>query len=202
MPLLQSPEAAPLAGFGTESHVDRRSTFTSGAPQMVNFPTVRWTVGKEGTPCKRGRSLKTCCSYIKRQGEFFPAFSVTEILFSPQKTKTGSFRGRSLLQSVPSFKTVHWTVLKFTPCRAPEVNVDLRSTWDSVPNPARGAASGLCQRDIVPLETRFYRLRRSGTSSQTLHQPFALPRNAAPIIPASLPRLAITIFVFFSEFLV
>ena len=81
-------------------------------------------------------------------------------------------RGRSLLQSalravpfvasrhfptpwgITSFKTVHWTVLKFTPCRAPKVNIDLRSIWDFVPNPARGAASGLCKRGIAPFETR------------------------------------------------
>ena len=29
------------------------------------------------------------------------------------------FRGRPLLQGVPSSKTVHWTVFEFTPCGAP-----------------------------------------------------------------------------------
>jgi len=32
-----------------------RNPHTSCAPQGVNFKTVRWTVLKEGTPCKRGR---------------------------------------------------------------------------------------------------------------------------------------------------
>ena len=58
MPLLQSPEAAPLAGFGTESQIDRRSTMPLGALQGVNPKTVRWTVSGEGTLCKRERPLK------------------------------------------------------------------------------------------------------------------------------------------------
>ncbi len=33
-----------------------RNPLTSCAPQGVNFKTVRWTVLKEGTPCKRGRA--------------------------------------------------------------------------------------------------------------------------------------------------
>ena len=49
-PLLQSPEAAPLAGFGAEPQVDRRSTVPSGALQGVNFKTVQWTVLKEVSP--------------------------------------------------------------------------------------------------------------------------------------------------------
>ena len=81
------------------------------------------------------------------------------------------------MQGVPSFQTVHWTVWKFTLCGAPKGCIDLRSIWDSVPNPARGAASGLCQRDIVPLETRCCRLRRFGALPQTL--PEALPLDSA-----------------------
>ena len=114
--------------------------------------------------------------FLNMSFQVYP-FLKTEISKSPRKKKTGSFRGRSLLQSVPSPKTVHWTVFGFTPCRAPKVNIDLRSIWDSVPNPARGAASGLCQRDIVPLETRCCRLRRLGTPSQTL--PEAPPLDSA-----------------------
>ena len=81
------------------------------------------------------------------------------------------------MQGVPSFPTVHWTVGKFTLCGAPKGCIDLRSTWDSVPNPARGAASGLCKRGIAPFETRCCRLRRLGTPSQTL--PEALPLDSA-----------------------
>ena len=88
-----------------------------------------------------------------------------------------ALRERPLLHGVPSFPTVHWTVGKFTLCGAPKGCIDLRSIWDSVPYPARGAASGLCQRDIVPLETRCYRLRRFGTLSQTL--PEAPPLDSA-----------------------
>ena len=126
-------------------------------------------------PCKRGRSLINFLSIYKKIERNFPlskrkislypfinlfecifyvSILETEIPESPRKKKTGNFRGRSLLQSVPSPKTVHRTVFGFTPCRAPKGWVDLRLTWDSVPNPARGAASGLCQRDNVPLETQ------------------------------------------------
>ena len=35
-----------------------KAPLPQGAPQRVNFKTVRWTVLKERTPCKRGRSLK------------------------------------------------------------------------------------------------------------------------------------------------
>ena len=59
-------------------------------------------------------------------------------------------RERPLLQGVPSFKTVHWTVLKFTLCGAPEGCMQ-----GFAPHPTRGAASGLCQRDIVPLESHY-----------------------------------------------
>ncbi|MBP3380086.1 MAG: hypothetical protein J6K77_04415, partial [Ruminococcus sp.] len=59
----------------------------------------------------------------------------------------------------------------------PEGCIDLRSIWGAAPNPARGAASGLCQRDIVPLETQFYRLRRLGALPQTL--PEAPPLDSA-----------------------
>ncbi|MBP3379700.1 MAG: hypothetical protein J6K77_02400, partial [Ruminococcus sp.] len=59
----------------------------------------------------------------------------------------------------------------------PEGCIDLRSIWGAAPNPARGAASGLCQRDIVPLESRCCRLRRFGALPQTL--PEALPLDSA-----------------------
>ena len=58
MPLLQSPEAAPLAGVGAAPQIDRRSMFTLGALQGVNPQTVQWTVWGEGTLCKRERPLK------------------------------------------------------------------------------------------------------------------------------------------------
>ena len=51
------------------------------------------------------------------------------------------YRGRSLLQSVPSFQTVHRTVWKFTPCRALKRTAELCSAWDSVPYPARDPVS-------------------------------------------------------------
>ena len=35
-------------------------------------------------------------------------------------------RGRPLLQGVPSYKTVRWTVLKFTPCGAREASGEFR----------------------------------------------------------------------------
>ena len=52
-----------------------------------------------------------------------------------------AIRERPLLQGVPSFKTVHWTVLKFTLCGAPEGCIDLRSIWGAAPNPAKGTSS-------------------------------------------------------------
>ena len=51
----------PFSGFQRQSlwwGVGQSPTYSLiSAQQRVNFKTVRWTVLKEGTPCKRGRSL-------------------------------------------------------------------------------------------------------------------------------------------------
>ena len=65
---------------------------------------------------------------LKRQGKFLPAFLYTDNQF---------IRERPLLQGVPSFPTVHWTVGKFTLCGAPKGIVDLRSTLGRCPNPCQ-----------------------------------------------------------------
>ncbi len=61
------------------------------------------------------------------------------------------------MQGVLSSKTVHRTVLKFTLCGAPYC---IRGF---APHPTKGAASGLCRREIFPLETQYhyYFCRRS-----------------------------------------
>lgn len=59
-------------------------------------------------------------------------------------------RERPLLQDAPASKTVHRTVFKFVLCRAPKGCIQ-----GFTPHPTRDAASGLCQRDIVPLESHF-----------------------------------------------
>ncbi|MBP3380019.1 MAG: hypothetical protein J6K77_04065, partial [Ruminococcus sp.] len=40
----------------------------------VNVPTVQWTVGKEGTPSKRGRSLINFLYVHKKIERNFPIF--------------------------------------------------------------------------------------------------------------------------------
>ena len=123
MPLLQSPEAEPLAGFGTESHVDRRSTFTLGALQGVNPKTVQWTVFGEVIPhgvgkcreatkgtarsalCKRERPLELPVyffrdyrkiSVTKKAGKISPCL----FMYGHQVYKgTPSLAGRSLLSN-------------------------------------------------------------------------------------------------------
>ena len=50
--LWQGPETASLVGRGAKLHIKPLS-----APQRVNFKIVQRTILKEGTPCKRGRSL-------------------------------------------------------------------------------------------------------------------------------------------------
>ena len=50
----------PFGGVQRQSlwqGVGQSPTKALSAPQRVNFKTVQWTVLKEGTPCKRGRSL-------------------------------------------------------------------------------------------------------------------------------------------------
>ena len=54
--LWRSPEAAPLVGRGAKPRG------YEGASQGVNFKTVRRTVLKEGTPCKRRRPLQIAIS--------------------------------------------------------------------------------------------------------------------------------------------
>ena len=100
---------------------------------------------------------------------------------------------RPLLQGVHSFQTVHWTVWKFTLCGAPKGCIDLRSIWGAAPNPARGAASGLCKRGIAPFETRCYRLRRFGAlphapSLKSRYYSNCFPRNLAAAVIRLLCR--------------
>ena len=119
-----------------------------------------------------------------KKGKFLSIFLYTDNKF---------IRERPLLQGVPSFKTVHWTVLKFTLCGAPKGCIDLRSIWGAAPNPARGAASGLCKRGIAPFETRFCRLRRLGTPSQTLPEapPLDSAKGALPLLKPDVCRPAV-----------
>ena len=92
-----------------------------------------------------------CCIYYdfrRYSTSVYKLMKLAEHLCSAQLVE--KLRERPLLQGVPSFKTVHWTVLKFTLCGAPEGCMQ-----GFAPHPTRGAASGLCQRDIVPLESHY-----------------------------------------------
>ena len=179
MSLWQSPEAAPLAGFGAAPQ---------GRPQVDVYFRRPARGESENSPVDcfwRGDALQERASPInfrfisfaatrkfqlpKRQGKFLPASLCTDNKFLRERPLLqGALRAVPFVASrhfptpwgITSFPTVHWTVGKFTLCGAPKGCIDLRSIWDSVPNPARGAASGLCQRGIAPLETRCCRLRR------------------------------------------
>ncbi len=50
-------------------------------------------------------------------------------------------------------------------------------SWDSVPHPARGAASGLCQRDTAPLESRCSRGRKCSVTLSPRLVPSSRPRG-------------------------
>ena len=60
----------PFSGFQRQSlwQVAGQSPAIRSAQQRVNFKTVRWTVLKEGTPCKRGRSLMDLYFFDKKKG--------------------------------------------------------------------------------------------------------------------------------------
>ena len=174
MSLWQSPEAALLAGFGAAPQ---------GRPQVdVYFRrSARGESPNSPVDCLgRGDALQERASpkiphlFLSRRLDNFSYQKGRENFSLPLYIWTKSFkatpykavrrslcgvalRERPLLQGVPSFPTVHRTVGKFTLCGAPEGCIDLRSICDSVPNPARGAASGLCKRGIAPFKTRFYR---------------------------------------------
>ena len=80
---------------------------------------------------------KTHPKRVIKNTERNPLFKKGKFLSIFLYTDNKVIRERPLLPGVPSFKTVHWTVLKFTPCRAPKVNVDLRSTLGRCPKPCQ-----------------------------------------------------------------
>ena len=193
MSLWQSPEAAPLAGFGAAPQIDRRSMQPLGAPQRMNFPTVQWTVGKEviphgvgkcreatkGTarsaPCKRGRSLINLISVHKKTERNFPLvkrvvslcffialfkcifmfqFWKLRFLNRREKRKPGVLGDALSCRASPLQKQSTGLFSDSPLAGRLKASSTCGRPWGAAPNPARGAASGLCQRDIVPLETR------------------------------------------------
>ena len=157
MPLWQSPEAAPLAGFGAAPQ---------GRPEVDVYFRRHARGESENSPVDcfwRGDALQERASPYKFPAYFFRGDLIISVTKKAGKISPCLYiymdnqflRERPLLQGVHSFPTVHRTVGKFTLCGAPEGCIDLRSIWGAAPNPARGAASGLCKRGIAPLETRY-----------------------------------------------